>query len=163
MKSQTVADIPSGMGRALYFLVCAVMVLASTTHAAGPNCTYGTDPNCLRNYDVDYRGCYSGSSPRVIVAACRAWLVKDPMDTGAYIRLGGQYRALGDYDAAIAAYSKVIEARPKFAYAYCDRGSVYEMKGAQARAITDYRKCLELDPIFPPAQRGLKRLGVRDL
>src|SRR5262245_34181039 len=58
-----------------------------------------------------------------------------------------------------AAYSKVIEARPKFPYAYFDRGLVYEMKGEKASAIADYKRCLELDPGFPSALQGLNRLG----
>src|SRR5215213_4704448 len=101
-------------------------VLASVAHAAPASrphadCNFGSDANCLRNYDPDYRNCYRGSNPAVIIAACKAWLTKDPIDTGAYTTLGGRYRGLGDYDAAIAAYSKVIEARPEFPYAYFDR------------------------------------------
>lgn len=80
--------------------------------------------NCLRNYDPDYRNCYRGSSPRGIIAACTAWVVRNPVNMSAYIALGAQYRSLGNNDAAIAAYIEVIEARTKFPYAYFDRGLV---------------------------------------
>jgi tetratricopeptide (TPR) repeat protein len=146
-----------------------LLILPSALLAADPkskpaDCNWSPNAsNCLRNHDPDYRNCYRGSSPREIVAACTAWVIKDPLDMSAYITLGGQYRGLGDYDSAIAAYTKAIAARPKFPYAYFDRGLAWEMKGEKARAVADYQKCLELAPRFPRALEGLKRLGVKDV
>ena len=50
--------------------------------------------------------------------------------------------------------------------AYSDRGLALEKKGERDKAITDYRKALELTrhspkaPSFTPSMEGLRRLGV---
>jgi len=51
----------------------------------------------------------------------------------------------GDLDGATADLNKAIELEPKFAKAYGDRGIVHLMRGEDADAESDFRKCFELD------------------
>jgi Tfp pilus assembly protein PilF len=51
----------------------------------------------------------------------------------------------GDLDGAIADLSKTIELAPQFAKAYGDRGIVHLMRGENAQAELDFKKCFELD------------------
>jgi tetratricopeptide (TPR) repeat protein len=65
----------------------------------------------------------------------------------------------GDYDAAIADFSKAIEADAKCLEAYCFRGLAKIHKGDFAGAVADYDKAIELHPEFAPAyaSRGVAR------
>ena len=51
----------------------------------------------------------------------------------------------GDLDGAIADLNKTIELAPQFAKAYGDRGIVHLMRGEDAQAELDFKKCFELD------------------
>lgn len=51
----------------------------------------------------------------------------------------------GDLDGAIADLNKTIELAPQFAKAYGDRGIVRLMRGENAQAELDFKKCFELD------------------
>lgn len=51
----------------------------------------------------------------------------------------------GDLDGAMADLNKAIELEPKFAKAFGDRGIVHLMRGEDAAAESDFRKCFELD------------------
>ena len=50
-----------------------------------------------------------------------------------------------DLDGAIADLNKTIELAPQFAKAYGDRGIVHLMRGENAQAELDFKKCFELD------------------
>lgn len=50
-----------------------------------------------------------------------------------------------DFDGALADLNKAIELEPKYAKAYGDRGIVRMMRGENAAAESDFRKCFELD------------------
>src|SRR5262245_14112813 len=50
----------------------------------------------------------------------------------------------GDYDQAIAAFSRAVELDPNFAPAYYNRGWMYALKGEQARAVADYQRAATL-------------------
>ena len=51
----------------------------------------------------------------------------------------------GDLDGALADLNKTIELAPQFAKAYGDRGIVRLMRGENAQAELDFKKCFELD------------------
>ncbi len=53
-----------------------------------------------------------------------------------------------DRDKAIADYNKTIELKPDYAFAYNNRGNVYDDKGEYDKAIGDYNKTIELKPIL---------------
>jgi len=55
-------------------------------------------------------------------------------------------RMKGQYDKAIADYTKAIELNPRDAKAYNNRGNAYGNKGQYDQAIADYTKAIELNP-----------------
>jgi len=59
-----------------------------------------------------------------------------------------------DYDLAIAAFSEVIQLKPKYTLAYYNRGLVYELKGDWDRAIADYNEAIRRNPGFADAYYG---------
>lgn len=70
----------------------------------------------------------------------------------------------GDLDGAIADLSKAIELAPQFAKAYGDRGIARLMRGENAQAELDFKKCFELDNTlqaqFTTAANQLKQSAV---
>jgi tetratricopeptide (TPR) repeat protein len=64
-----------------------------------------------------------------------------------YIHRGDLLRTARQYDKAVAAFDKAIEVNPGFplVLAYFGRAASYDEKGDDARAVADYRKCLELE------------------
>ena len=66
---------------------------------------------------------------------------------------GLEYAHKGEYDKAIAIYTKAIELDPE-ADGYYFRGRAYEDKGEYDEAIADYTKAIELDPEFWPAYQA---------
>jgi tetratricopeptide (TPR) repeat protein len=76
---------------------------------------------------------------------------------GIYLNRGiAQYKK-GDYDQAIANYTRAIEINPNYAKAYFYRGLAYQDKGDYDRAIADYTKAIEINPKLDIAynNRGL--------
>ena len=65
----------------------------------------------------------------------------------------------GEFDPALADYSKAINLYPKFATAFANRGDVYSKKNDKERAISEYRRALAIEPSNQIALEGLKRLG----
>ena len=66
---------------------------------------------------------------------------------------GGDHLAKGvelaqqkQYDAAIAEFTKAIEANPKDARGYTNRGFAYRASGKIAEALADFTKAIEVDP-----------------
>ena len=59
---------------------------------------------------------------------------------------GVAYRDVGQWDNAIDAYTKAIEADPDFAVAYNNRGYAYTVKNNFDRAIADFDRAIDLDP-----------------
>ena len=52
----------------------------------------------------------------------------------------------GQFDEAVAAYTKAIGRDPKYSYAYLGRGDAYLAKGDLDRALADYDQAFRLDP-----------------
>jgi len=90
------------------------------------------------------------TSPEMRISACTVIILSGNETPGnlavSYYNRGLGYGAEGDYDRAIADYTKAIELAPKFAKAYNNRGTVYGMKGDHARAIADFTRAIGLDP-----------------
>jgi len=68
------------------------------------------------------------------------------MDAEAYYNRGVSYGKKGEYDRAIADFTKALEINPRLAQAYYNRGVAYERKGEYDQAIADYTNALELSP-----------------
>jgi tetratricopeptide (TPR) repeat protein len=63
-----------------------------------------------------------------------------PRHAPAYYDLGNAYRQKGQFDAAIANYTKALEINTAYADAYHARGLAYASKGDFKRATDDYYK-----------------------
>ena len=57
----------------------------------------------------------------------------------------------GDYDSAIADYTKAIEIDPKDAKAYYNRGLIFNNIGEYYQAIADFTKAIEINPKYADA------------
>ena len=64
-----------------------------------------------------------------------------------YNNRGIAYMNKGDYDLAIADYSKAIDIIPGFAEAYNNRGIAYFNRGYFDQAIADYSKAIYINPM----------------
>jgi lipoprotein NlpI len=69
----------------------------------------------------------------------------------AYVSRGNRYRKEGDYDRAIADYTKAIHLNPKLDYTFWRRGLAYTRKKEHERAIADYSEAIRLNPNRAPA------------
>ena len=72
-------------------------------------------------------------------------------NAGVYYQQGVNWEGKGDYERAVANYSKAIELDPKFAEAYYGRGSAYYFKGEYDKAWKDVHKSQSLDYQVDPA------------
>ena len=57
----------------------------------------------------------------------------------------------GDYDTALAEFTKALQADPKDTEVYNNRGSIYTFKGRYDLALADFTKALELNPRYARA------------
>jgi tetratricopeptide (TPR) repeat protein len=69
----------------------------------------------------------------------------------AYMQRGAAYRAVGDYDRAIADFFKALEIRPEDMWIYFWRGEALTDKKDYDRALADYSEVLRLKPEFDRA------------
>lgn len=80
------------------------------------------------------------ASDELVIADRTRRIETNPRDSDAYYDLGNAYSRKGDYDRAIANYTKAIVGRPGDAYRA--RGAAYASKGDFKRAIIDYSTTL---------------------
>ncbi len=73
-------------------------------------------------------------------------LKDDPKNLKALIQLGNAYFDSGQFDRAIAAYSKALEIDPNNADVHTDLGIMYRRKGEYDRAIAEFKRAAEIDP-----------------
>jgi tetratricopeptide (TPR) repeat protein len=65
-----------------------------------------------------------------------------------FLDKGNRHLAQGQFDEAIAAYTKVIELDPESVIAYSNRGEAYYSIGEYDKAMADYTKAIEMDSEF---------------
>jgi tetratricopeptide (TPR) repeat protein len=70
----------------------------------------------------------------------------DPKYAEAYYNRGVLYAQKGDFDRAIAEFTKALKFNAKDANSYMNRGIAYAKKGKYDRAVKDYEKALEINP-----------------
>lgn len=80
----------------------------------------------------------------------------------AYQWRAATYREMGDYEAALEDYARVLELEPT-AYWFNRRGLVYEEQKEFEKAIADYTRALELEPKWALAynNRGFARMNLK--
>jgi tetratricopeptide (TPR) repeat protein len=65
-----------------------------------------------------------------------------------HTNLGTIYETLGEYQDALANFTRAIDLDPRHILALYNRGFAYERTGEFAQAAADYRRVLELDPAY---------------
>jgi tetratricopeptide (TPR) repeat protein len=68
-----------------------------------------------------------------------------------YYHRGNANYQRGNFSAAIADYTRAIEANPKYHKAYYERGVARDAEGDRDGAIADYTRAIELDPKYADA------------
>src|SRR5262249_24087672 len=98
---------------------------------------------------LGYCLCDLGQGPEDFAGAARAFtgcIPKRPDHAHAYYCRGNARFKLGQYDKAVADYSKAIDLGPKFAYAWNGRGSAYHKLGQYDKAVADCSRAIDLNP-----------------
>ena len=67
-----------------------------------------------------------------------------------YYNRGNKNYNKRDLIAAVADYTRAIEANPKYKQAYYKRGPIRDLQGDRSGAIDDYTRAIELDPKYEP-------------
>src|SRR5262249_41880217 len=126
-------DINFGDNTMLRIVLAAGLVLVSTAVLAD------NKSDCLDSKDHEQR-----------IKGCSAIIQHNPKDVIAYHNRGDAYGLKGDFDHAIADYTKAIEINPNYAPAYNGRGRAYTSKGDYVHAVADVTRASELTPKVRP-------------
>ncbi len=78
-------------------------------------------------------------------------VLKSPGKARPYINRGSAYSLLGQWDKALADYSRGIELSPNYLDALYNRGYVYGKLGQWEKASADYSRAIEISPRYIPA------------
>ena len=84
----------------------------------------------------------------------------NPKEASAYNERGNAKGDKGDFDGAVADYTRAIELDPKFTEAYYNRGLAKKHKGDFDGAIADYNRVIEINPNNPKYARAYCDRGV---
>ena len=123
----------------LRWVVAAGFVLLTTAALAD------SKSDCLDSKDHELR-----------IKGCSAIILRNPNDVIAYHNRGDAYGQKGDFDHAIADYTKAIELNPNYAPAYNSRGRAYTSKGDYVHAVADVTRAGELSPKAAPLTPKLR-------
>ncbi len=90
------------------------------------------------------------STPDIVFSACSNVIASGAADAKnlgvAYGKRGNAHHDKGEYDRAIADYTKAIAINANDAVIFNNRGIAYRAKGDNASAIADYTKVIEINP-----------------
>jgi membrane protease YdiL (CAAX protease family)/tetratricopeptide (TPR) repeat protein len=91
-----------------------------------------------------------------------SWL--DEAGARAEAQRGLVHREKGEYEQAIAAYTRSLRQKEKLPEVYALRAEAYRLTGDCARAISDCKRAMELDPqaALPYVERGASYLVLGD-
>ena len=87
--------------------------------------------------------------PLLLTAGCATMESDAQRDTRAYFDRGEVYSAKGQYDQAIAEFTKAAEISPRLPEIYNNRGLTYQAKGQYDQALSDFNKALGACPTLP--------------
>ena len=83
------------------------------------------------------------------------WIESDKETVNAFMAKGIEEMSLQNFDAAVAAFTKVIEVDPDFAEGWNKRATVYYLMGEYSASIRDVERTLALEPRHFGALSGL--------
>ena len=107
---------------------------------------------------MNYKGMIAPAIGVILVIVMFVLVCGNPVQE--QVKKGDSFFEQGQYDNAIAAYTKAIELYPKDAAVYDSRGlaKIYEDRGLAYykendcnNAIADYTRAIEIDPKYAPA------------
>src|SRR5262245_14812474 len=111
--------------------ISAVLMLLWLAGTAHP----GPLEDCEQVQDIDRR-----------IQGCSDRIVQYPRDATAFFNRATAYLGKGDFDRAIADYTRIIQIDPAYSITYYYRGTAYENKERYDLAIADFTKTVELNP-----------------
>ena len=103
--------------------------------------------------------CHPDKDADLSIRACTTLIEQNPGNALAYYNRSVAYYDKGEYDRAIADFTKAIEIEPN-ANRYSARAVAYEKKSDNEQAIADYRRAQAKDPNHHSSKDALKRLGA---
>jgi tetratricopeptide (TPR) repeat protein len=118
----------------------AALLICAITSAVSPTLAQ-KNSNCFK----------PNLSPMDVIAACDQNLASDPVDAQVYQARGLAWYRLGDYDHAIADFSRSISIDPKYIRAFYNRALAEEKKGKLDDALADFKHFSDLDSSFSDA------------
>lgn len=124
-----------GPERTALRILVSFLVLAGATPAALADAY--TDCSQEQDRDREIRGCSE------IIGKERA--TQEEL-AKAYSNRGAAYGIMGDYDRAIADFTRAIGLSPEDADTYNNRGNVYSIMGDYDRAVADFTEAIRLNP-----------------
>jgi len=122
--------------RAVLLGATAIVALAQTAHA-----DFGSDQQACND---------NATAVDLRIATCTRQIESGKREghnlAVSYSNRGLAYEAKGDYDQAIADYTKAIEINPEVADLFHNRALDYRYKGDLASAMADYTREIQVDP-----------------
>ena len=87
--------------------------------------------------------------------------VTDPGDFRAFTFLGATYAQQRRYNAAIGAFKRASTLKPGVAKVHYNLAQAYEAAGVPTEAWFEYKKALEIDPLYQLAKMAFVELSAR--
>jgi len=76
---------------------------------------------------------------------------KSPNKARSFVNRGFAYSQIGQYDKALADYTKATEIDPMYEISWGNRGYIYFQHGQWGKAINDFSKAIEINPKYAEA------------
>jgi tetratricopeptide (TPR) repeat protein len=105
------------------------------------------------SFIIDQSQTYARDYSKTEIEEINRYIARNPNDAYALVDRGSLYHDYGEYDKAIADYSKAIHLDPYNLDAYYFRGMTYGKMREYDRAVRDFRAAIDIDPYFIDAYR----------
>lgn len=128
-------------------LFAALLLLSLMVCLAPPVWTGGLD-DAKAGEAAFEEGNYDAAIRLLTKAIASGELAPEQLKTAYKFRGNAWINSKGEYDKAIADYTKAIEIDPRYAFAYNNRGLAWGKKGEYDKAIADYTKAKEVNPAY---------------
>jgi len=89
------------------------------------------------------------------------WFETEDQDVNLLMYVGNAAMNRGRYEAALAAFDRVVEMAPEYAEGWNRRATLYYLMGSYAASVSDVERTLALEPRHFGALAGLGLINVR--